>query len=326
MKKVLLKLNKRIISMLLSLCLLFAATSFAYGYYEDDYPEIDNAYWDNHTARWNSYGYASKFEVILYRNGHRVTMVETSREEINLSQYIYRGSGDYYFEVRPYNRYSGWGNWVSSDTVYMEGRYYDDRDRWLYEERYYDDRYYDRYYYNNGFNNDISYAKNAGPVANNPIQTWQTQNNSNMITPGSGKSNVIMPGSDKNNVIMPSNNQQVVNNNVGASVTVANKQTITVPSPQVLNQSANGENPIGKFVKSYGVWFFIYNNGTPATNAWVQYQNKWYYIDMSGIMAVGLYTINGKTYYLQSDGSMAVGTFTIDGLTHYFDSNGTMIY
>lgn len=298
--------------MLLSLCLLFAATSFAYGYYEDDYPEIDNAYWDHHTAIWNSYGYASKFEVILYRNGHRVTMVETSREEINLSQYIYRGSGDYYFEVRPYNRYSGWGNWVSSDTVYMEGRYYDDCDRLLYEERYYDDEYY----YNNIFNNDISYAQNDGPVANNPIQTWQTQNNSNMITPGSGNSNVIMPGS----------NQQAINNNVGASITVANKQNITVPSPQVLNQSVNGENPIGKFVKSYGVWFFIYNNGTPATNAWVQYQNKWYYIDMSGIMAVGLYTINGKTYYLQSDGSMAVGTFIIDGLTHYFDSNGTMIY
>lgn len=302
MKKVLIKLNKRIISMLLSLCLLFAATSFAYGYYEDDYPEIDSAYWDHHTARWNSYGYASKFEVILYRNGHRVTMVETSREEINLSQYIYRGSGDYYFEVRPYNRYSGWGNWVSSDTVYMEGRYYDDCDRWLYEERYYDDIYY----YNNGLNNDISYAKNDGPPVNNPVQTLQPQNNSNIIMPGS--------------------NQQVVNNNVGASIAVANKQNITVPVPQVLNQSPNGENPIGKFVEAYGVWFFIYNNGTPATNAWVQYKNKWYYIDMNGIMAVGLYTINGTTYYLQSDGSMAVGTFVIDGISHYFDNNGSMVY
>lgn len=317
MKTVLTNLSRRIVLLLLSVCLLFTTVSFARGYY-DDYPEVDNAYWDGHTARWNSYGYATNFEVILYRNGHRVTMVETSREEINLIQYINRSSGEYYFEVRPYNRHAGWGNWAMSNTVYMEGRYYDDCDRWYYDERYYNDRYYDDRYYDNRYryNNDISYAKNPGPPANNPIQTWQTQNNSNVIVPGSGK----------NNVIMSSNNQQTVNNTSGVSVSVANKQNITVPTPQVLNQLANGENPIGKFVESYGVWFFIYNNGTPATNAWVQYKNKWYYIDMSGIMAVGLYTINGTTYYLQSDGSMAVGTFIIDGQTHYFDNSGVMIY
>lgn len=316
MKMLLTKLNRKILFLLLSLSLIFSAVSFTYGYYEDDYPEIDNAYWEGRIARWNSYGYANRFEVILYRNGHRVTMVETSRDEINLSQYLYnRGSGDYYFEVRPYNRYTGWGNWVSSDTIYMEGRYYDDRDRWVYEDRYYDSRYYDNYY-DNRFRNDVSYAQNPGPPANNPIQNLQPQNNSN----------IIMPGSGKNNVIMPSNNQQVVNNNTGVSVVVPNKQNITVPAPQVLNQGADGKNPIGSFVEYYGVWFFIYNNGTPATNAWVQYKNKWYYIDMNGIMAVGLYTINGTTYYLQSDGSMAVGTFVIDGITHYFDSNGTMVY
>jgi hypothetical protein len=316
MKMILTKLNKRIVLLLLSLSLFFTAASFTYGYYDDDYPEVDNAFWEGHIARWDSYGYATRFEVILYRNGHRVTMLETSREEINLSQYIHRGSGDYYFEVRPYNRHTGWGNWTSSDTIYMEGRYYDR----YYDDRYYDDRYYDSryndYYYDNRFNNDVSYAKNPGPPVNNPVQTWQTQNSSNIIMPGSGKSNVIMPGS----------NQQVVNNNVGASIAVANKQNITVPTPQILNQQPNGENPIGKFVEAYGVWFFIYNNGTPATNVWVQYKNKWYYVDMAGIMAVGLYTINGTTYYLQSDGSMAIGSFVIDGLTHYFDNNGAMVY
>ena len=309
MKTILTKLTRKIIFLLLSLCLLFSAASFTYGY-EDDYPEVDNAYWDGRTARWDTYGYAVRFEVILYRNGHRVTTTETTRDSINFGEYLYRSSGDYYFEVRPYSRYTGWGNWATSDTVYMEGRYYDDRyyDDRYYDDRYYDSRYYDDHYYNNRYryNNDVSYAKNAGPVANNPIQTWQAQNNSNIVIPGSG--------------------QQVVNNNTGANVTVANKQTITVPTPLTLSQQANGENPIGKFVESYGVWFFIYNNGTPATNAWVQYKNQWYYIDMSGIMAVGLYTINGTTYYLQSDGSMAVGTFVIDGLTHYFDSNGAMVY
>ena len=49
-------------------------------------------------------------------------------------------------------------------------------------------------------------------------------------------------------------------------------------------------------------------------------------MDMSGIMATGLYTINGKTYYLNADGSMTVGTLVLDGITHFFDNNGEMVY
>lgn len=298
------KLNIRLI--LMTICILFNMTAFAYAYYDDDYPVINSAYWEDRIARWDTIGYATRFEVVLYRNGHRVTTQMTTQDGMNMSRHMSNASGDYYFDVRPYNSYSGWGDWMASDCIYMEGRFYDD-----YYDRRYDDRYYnDRYYYEDRYryNQDVSYAKNPGPPTNS------IQNNSAIIMPNSGGSNVIMPGSS----------QQVTNQATGISV--ANRQTITVPAPQVLYQQANGESSLGKFVEAYGVWHYIYSNGFPATNAWVQYKNKWYYIDANGIMAVGLYTINGTTYYLQSDGSMAIGNFVIDGLTHYFDNNGAMLY
>ena len=291
------KLNIRIISVLIAICILWTSNLSARGHhYDDDYPEVDNAYWDNRTARWDSYGYATRYEIILYRDGRRVTTTTSTHESINLSQYISSRGGEYYFEVRPYNARSGWGNWVSSDCVYMTGYYYDC-----------DDRYYDRYYYDNYLpSQDISYATNQGPPINSNQNAW-TPNASNVIMPGSGHT-------------------QTANQYQAASITVQNKQNITVPTPQNIFQQANGQTSMGNFIESYGLWHFIYTNGTPAVNVWVQYMNKWYYIDMSGVMAVGLYTINGSTYYLQSDGSMAVGTHVLDGITHYFDNNGVMVY
>lgn len=309
-------MNKIFALLVLSLCMLFAINSYAYAD-EEDYPEIYNAYWENRTARWDTSGYASRYELILYRDGHRVTQQITTREEMNMGRYMTDRSGDYYFDVRPYNSYSGWGSWAASDCIYMEGSHYDD---WYYRDRYYEDRYYEDRYYRDRYyddiysrNQDISYARNAGP------------SDSPQIIPNQNGSTIIMPGSSaKSNVIMPGSGQQAVNQQTG--INVANRHTITGANPATWYQAANGQNPAGNFIESYGAWFFIYTNGIPATNAWVQYKNKWYYMDMSGIMAVGLYTINGVTYYLQSDGSMAVGTVMIEGSTHYFDNTGAMVY
>ena len=302
------KLKKILVSAVLALAVTAATVSFAYAYYyDDDYPEIYNAYWDNHTARWDVNGYATKFEIRLYKDGHHIVTRTTTQDGMNMSQYFNRGSGDYYFDVRPYYRYGGWGNWTASDSIYMDGYYYDD-----YHDRYYDDWYYDdRYYYdrdyrsNNLWNQDISYARNDGPPIN------QSQSKSNVIIP-KGNNSDIMPGS--------------LQQNQTAGINAYNKQVLTVPTSQVIYQQANGESSFGKFVEVYGLWHYIYDNGAPATNAWVQYKNKWYYIDMNGVMATGLYTINGTTYYLNTDGSMAVGTLVLDGITHFFDNNGAMIY
>lgn len=310
MNKNLKKLNRIIVSALLVLCMTLTVASFTYArYYNDDYPEIYSAYWEDRTARWDANGYVTKFELRLYRNGRQVVTKTTTQDSMYLGQYL-SNSGDYYFDVRPYNRYTGWGNWMGSDSAYLGGvcyddyrdRYYDDRcyDDRYYRDRYYsdkinDERYYDRNRYrSNVYSNDISYARNQGP------------------TSGS------IPGA---------NGQQIqAQQNLANNITLYNKQTITVPEPMVLSQQANGQSSGGKFVESYGVWHFIFDNGLLATNLWVQYKNNWYYIDMSGIMVTGLYSINGKTYFLQSDGSMGVGTFVLDGTTHYFDNNGVMIY
>lgn len=296
MDKIYRKLNKITVIAMLVLCMTFSVASFTYAYYYDDedYPEIYCAYWENRTARWDTTGYASKFELRLYRNGHQVITKSTSKDSMYLGQYL-SNSGDYYFDVRPYNRYTGWGNWMGSDRAYLGGVYYDDYHESYFDDSYYDDKYYTERYYNssanksNVYSGDISYARNQGPTA--------------------APTSIAPVGSLTQN-----------------NITLYNKQTITVPEPVVLNQKPNGESSGGKFVEAYGVWHFIYDNGTPATNVWVQYKSKWYYIDMSGIMATGLYSINGNTYFLQTDGSMGVGTFVLDGITHYFDHNGIMIY
>ena len=303
MKKSFQKFIRVIFLSMIVFVVTITSVSFTYAryYYDDEYPEIYNAYWDNRTARWDVNGYATKFEVRLYRNGHQVVTRTTSQESMNLSQYLHNGSGDYYFDVRPYNHYDGWGNWIGSDSIYIDRYYYDDYDR------YYDDRYYyDHYYNDNLWNQDISYARNDGPPTNQP----------------QSKSNVIMPGGNSS-IIMPGNSQQ---QNQAANISAYNKQVLTVPTSQILYQQANGESSFGKFVEVYGLWHFIFDNGAPATNTWVQYKNKWYYIDMNGIMATGLYTINGTTYYLNTDGSMTVGTLVLDGITHFFDNNGAMVY
>lgn len=335
MNKNLKKLNRIIVSALLVLSMTLTVATFTYAhYYDDEWPEIYSAYWEDRTARWDANGYVTKFELRLYRNGRQVVTKTTTQDSMYLGQYL-SSSGDYYFDVRPYNRYTGWGNWVGSDSAYMGGTYYDDcRDRY-YDDRYYDDRYYRDRYYNDKINNekyydrnssksnvygsDISYARNQGPTSAPAASATPTQNNSNIIMPGSGTSN-------KENIYTPGGQQNQGQQNLANNITLYNKQTINVPEPMVLYQQPNGQSSGGRFVESYGLWHFIYDNGLPATNVWVQYKNDWYYIDMSGIMATGLYNINGTTYFLKSDGSMGVGTFVLDGTAHYFDNKGVMIY
>ncbi|MBQ2204348.1 MAG: hypothetical protein II411_00460 [Lachnospiraceae bacterium] len=270
---------KRILSILIAMVVSFVLVVPASSYWHDDEePVVYQAYWDNRTARWNVDGRATKFEVVLYRDGRRVNTRTVTSTSVSFASDMSRGSYDYYFEVRPYNYYTGWGQWVESDTIYIDG------------SRYYDDDYYDSYrhrnsYHQNGphYSNDVSYAVNEGPPVN------------------------------QNNNQQPTNNQN------------ANAQNITVPDPQWVYENLNGI-VTGSFVEAFGGWHFLYVNGVYATNAWVNSNGKWYYVDLTGTMVRGLYTINGVTYYLNQDGSMATGAMNINGTNHYFDSNGAMLY
>lgn len=83
---------------------------------EKNYAYINDAYWNGYSARWDISGYASKYQVRLYKDGSRILTRETSGRKMNFNSYMTH-DGDYYFEVRPYNSYAGgWQDWASSDN------------------------------------------------------------------------------------------------------------------------------------------------------------------------------------------------------------------
>ena len=83
------------------------------------YPEVYDLRWNNKTAKWSVDGHADKYEIRLYRDDRRVyTRTQTGRSRSFASE-MSRGEHEYYFEVRPYNDNTGWGNWEQSDSVYI---------------------------------------------------------------------------------------------------------------------------------------------------------------------------------------------------------------
>ena len=115
MKKVS-RLLALILALILSMQVLtFAATS----YIDDDYPAVYDLYWNNKTAKWYVDGRANKYEVRLYRDGRRVSTKTVNGRSHNFSSEMARGDHDYYFEVRPYNSITGWGDWEQSDVKFV---------------------------------------------------------------------------------------------------------------------------------------------------------------------------------------------------------------
>lgn len=114
------KLVKGIL-VVLALIFSFSILSFAYGpYIGDNYPQVYDLYWNNRTARWSVEGRANKYEVILYRDGRRVTTKTVTGRSRNFSSEMSRGEHEYFFEVRPYNSVTGWGSFEQSDSIYVE--------------------------------------------------------------------------------------------------------------------------------------------------------------------------------------------------------------
>ena len=151
--------------------LLFTYTMTVFSYsrwydYDYDYPVVYDVYWSGRTARWSVSGMATEFEVRLYRDGSRVTTRTLTSRSINFDGYLDRSGYNYYFEVRPYNRYTGWGDWVTSDSIYINYR-----DNYRNDYKYYNGRYYwdDYYRRNNYIRPDISYSRNQGPPINSDV-------------------------------------------------------------------------------------------------------------------------------------------------------------
>ncbi len=82
------------------------------------YAEITSAYWSGSYAKWKTDGTPTKYQVRVYRDGSRVTTKDTTSKSVSLSSVITK-SGYYYFEVRAYNKTSGWSSWEESDDKYF---------------------------------------------------------------------------------------------------------------------------------------------------------------------------------------------------------------
>ena len=86
----------------------------------DNYPQVYDLYWNNKTAKWYVDGRAHKYEIRLYRDGRRVSTRTVTSRSHNYASEMSRGDHDYYFEVRPYNNVTGWGEWEQSEVKYVE--------------------------------------------------------------------------------------------------------------------------------------------------------------------------------------------------------------
>ena len=115
-------MKKKIIFILTLFTLTFTTTflsaTFAMSY-GDEYPEVYDLRWSNRTAKWSVDGYADKYEIRLYRDDRRVFTKTVSSRSKNLASEMSRGNHEYYFEVRPFNYETGWGEWQESDSIYV---------------------------------------------------------------------------------------------------------------------------------------------------------------------------------------------------------------
>lgn len=118
---------KRLFALLLVTILATASVVFALPN-PDEPPELYNLRWNRYTARWQIDGYAEKYQVALFRDYKHVTTKSTTSKSFNFVNQMKRGSHEYYFEVRAYNKYYGWTSWEQSDTTYISDDPYDPYD------------------------------------------------------------------------------------------------------------------------------------------------------------------------------------------------------
>ena len=116
-------MKKRIsfLALILTFILSVSLVSFAISpYLGDDYPQVYDLYWSGKVAKWYVDGRAHKYEVRLYRDGRRVSTKTVTGRSHNYTNEMSRGDHEYYFEVRPYNNSTGWGEWEDSDIKYVQ--------------------------------------------------------------------------------------------------------------------------------------------------------------------------------------------------------------
>lgn len=102
------------------------------------------------------------------------------------------------------------------------------------------------------------------------------------------------------------------------STSTSNNTNIIVGASNDNNKYNNGWNQ-----NETGDW--IYFEGDKQVTGWKYINNKWYYMNESGIMAKGWVKSNDIWYYLNDNGSMATGWIKYnDGNWYYLNESGAM--
>lgn len=116
-------MKKKIITLLLVVCSLItilAANVQAGRYTQDPYcPAPYDLHWSGKTAKWSVDGWASKYQVTLYRDGSKVKTKNVTSRSCSFADQMSRGGEyDYFFRVRAYNKdNSYWSDWEESDII-----------------------------------------------------------------------------------------------------------------------------------------------------------------------------------------------------------------
>lgn len=80
------------------------------------------------------------------------------------------------------------------------------------------------------------------------------------------------------------------------------------------------------YVTATGTWYYFDPASGAQVNGWVQSDGKWYYMNPSngGAMHTSWLKLGPNLYYLDESGVMAVGYFGVGGLAYRADENGVV--
>ncbi|MDF2888561.1 MAG: cell wall hydrolase [Lacrimispora sp.] len=199
----------------------------------------------------------------------------------------------------------------------------------------------------NGYGN-TTYVKARTQGVHLPLSQENVQ-----LTPDFGKFILTVLGANPT-VIIPANadpdflsmlgamssaNQAIINKDQAGNYNVTfhlSEQSLTNGSYLQAMQTSSNVNKsnigvVGKWELDGSRWRY-YLNGY-VKGQWVNYKDRWYYLDQNGYMALGWQTIGGKKYYLKSKkskgleagGYMVTGWDKIDGTWYYFRSSGELL-
>lgn len=174
------------------------------------------------------------------------------------------------------------------------------------------------------FSNATSVAQGFNPVVNDP----QNLNSITQLAQG---------------FVVAANRVVVSNDSTGMFrySTMLNEQNITDDSNIQLASSRSNPNTTANINAQWlplgdpsGAKWKYYENGSPVSNRWIEYNGGWYYLGADQYMVTGWMELGGKWFYLKTniikgaekDGKMAIGWLMVDGNWYYFKEEGSAGY